>query len=251
LEAPPLLSVERLEVRPVGDAPPILCNLSLSIAPGERVAVVGRSGAGKTTLFRAINGSVRASGGRVLFRGKDISRSSGSELRELRRGIAVVAQKHDLVEALRVHQNVMAGALGRWSTAYALRYLVWPQPDALREAVEALSLVGLAHKLHAHTSTLSGGEQQRVAIARALVQAPLLMIADEPVASLDPRTADEVLALICEVTERKNIALLCSLHQIELAERYFDRIVEIRRGQAFELHSGQAESPPVALGVSP
>lgn len=246
---PPLLSIERLEVRPSPGAPPIVRNLSLTLAPGERVAVVGRSGAGKTTLFRAINGTVLASGGHVLFGGVDVSKSGGRQLRALRRRIAVIAQKHDLVEPLRVHQNVMAGALGRWSTARALRYLAWPPADALREAAHALARVDLEHKLHARTSTLSGGEQQRVAIARALVQAPDLMLADEPIASLDPRTADEVLSLICEVTERQGIALLCSLHQPELAARYFTRIVEIRHGEAFECHGADVEEPVIAVGA--
>ena len=231
---PPLLSVEQIEVGPQAGGPAILRGLSLAVARGERVAIVGRSGAGKTTLFRAINGAMAARRGRVLFGGEDVGRCRGAALRRLRSRIAVIMQKHDLVEPLRVHQNVMAGALGRWSTAYALRYLAWPPASALSDAEQALEQVGLAHKLHAHTGSLSGGEQQRVAIARALVQAPELILADEPVASLDPHTAEQVLTLLCELAERRQVALVCSLHQPELARRYFARVVEIRQGQAFE-----------------
>jgi phosphonate transport system ATP-binding protein len=231
---PPLLSIERIEVVPPAGGPAILRGLSLAVDRGERVAIVGRSGAGKTTLFRAISGAVSASAGRTLFGGEDVGRCRGRALRRLRCRIAVIAQKHDLVEPLRVHQNVMAGALGRWSTWYALRYLVWPPAVRLREAEAALESVGLAHKLRARTSSLSGGEQQRVAIARTLVQAPEMILADEPVASLDPRTAEDVLTLLCAIAERQGVALVCSLHQPELAARYFDRIVEIRHGQAFE-----------------
>jgi phosphonate transport system ATP-binding protein len=231
---PALLTIDRIDVRPSGGGATILRGLSLTVDAGERVAIVGRSGAGKTTLFRTINGTVPTSGGRIVFGGQDVGRCAGPELRRLRRRIAVIAQKHDLVDPLRVHQNVMAGALGRWSTLHALRYLAWPPAATLREAEEALALVGLADKLRARTASLSGGEQQRVAIARALVQAPELILADEPVASLDPHTADDVLTLLCSLAARQGLALVCSLHQPELAARHFDRVVEIRNGQAFE-----------------
>ncbi len=149
-----------------------------------------------------------------------------------------MTQKHDLVDPLRVDKNVMAGALGRWSTARALRFLFWSRPDELKEAEAALASVGLAHKLREPTSALSGGEQQRVAIARALVQAPRLLLADEPVASLDPRTAVEVLELLTGLTKARGMALICSLHQPELAARFFDRIVEVRDGVLVEQPRG-------------
>jgi phosphonate transport system ATP-binding protein len=115
-----------------------------------------------------------------------------------------------------------------------LRYLAWPNRAELAEAETALAAVGLAHKLRAPSKSLSGGEPQRVAIARALVQAPDLILADEPVASLDPRTAADVLRLLCDLAEKRNVALLCSLHQPELAMRFFDRVVEIAHGNASE-----------------
>ena len=227
------------EVRAAETGQTLLRGTSFRVEPGECVAVLGPSGAGKTTLFRAINGTVAASGGVLRFAGEDVTRCTGAALRRLRRRIAVIAQKHDLVEALRVHQNVTAGALGGWSAARAIRYLAWPTKAELATAEAALANVNLAHKLHARTRTLSGGEQQRVAIARALVQAPALIIADEPVASLDPRTAEEVLALLCGLAERHGVALLCSLHQPELAARFFPRVIEVRK-------SGAAPSVAVA-----
>jgi phosphonate transport system ATP-binding protein len=229
---PPLLEVENLEVRAAETGQPLLRGTSFRVEPGECVAVLGPSGAGKTTLFRAINGTVPVSGGVLRFAGEDVTRCTGAALRHLRRRIAVIAQKHDLVDALRVHQNVTAGALGGWSAARAIRYLIWPTKPELATAEAALANVSLAHKLHARTRTLSGGEQQRVAIARALVQAPALIIADEPVASLDPRTAEEVLALLCGLAEQHGVALLCSLHQPELASRFFRRVIEVRKSGA-------------------
>jgi phosphonate transport system ATP-binding protein len=139
-----------------------------------------------------------------------------------------------------VYQNVMAGALGRWSSAHALRFLLWPKTCELEEAREALESVSLASKLRARTTELSGGEQQRVDIARALVQHPLVILADEPVASLDPDTAEQVLELLCNLARSRGITLLCSLHQPELARRYFDRLLRIEAGQAVPV------APPAA-----
>ena len=213
-----------------------ISGVTLTVEAGERVALVGPSGAGKTTLLRTLNGRLRPRAGCVVFEGTDLATLKGRELRRARAHIGLVTQKHDLVDALRVDKNVMAGALGRWSTVRALRFLFWSRPEELREAEAALHSVGLAAKLKAPTSTLSGGQQQRVAIARALVQAPRLLLADEPVASLDPRTAVEVLELLTGLTKARGMALICSLHQPELAARFFDRVVEVRGGRLVEDH---------------
>jgi phosphonate transport system ATP-binding protein len=130
-----------------------------------------------------------------------------------------------------VHQNVMAGALGRWTTVRALRFLLRPKPAELDEARRALSRVGLEHKLRSRTSDLSGGEHQRVAIARALVQHPLVLLADEPVASLDPILSGQILSLLCSLARETGFALLCSLHQPEFAYEYFDRVIRIEAGK--------------------
>ncbi len=209
----------------------VLNGVSCAVRRGERVAVLGASGAGKTTLFRAINGFAAADEGSILVDGVDVTKLRRVALRELRSRIAVISQRHDLVDNLSVHQNVMAGALGRWSSLHALRFLIWPSREELETARAALSRVGLQHKLRSRTSALSGGEHQRVAIARALVQQPILMLADEPVASLDPALSQQILELLCRLAEENNVTLLCSLHQPHLAEHYFERIIEMRAGE--------------------
>jgi phosphonate transport system ATP-binding protein len=157
----------------------------------------------------------------------------------LRSQVALVFQSHDLVDRLRVYQNVMAGALGRWSSWRALRFLIWPRKEELAEAERALERVGIAHKLRVRTSDISGGEHQRVAIARALVQQPMLLMADEPVASLDPDLSHQILSLLCRLADENGFALLCSLHQQHFAYEYFDRVIRIERGKV------QREDVPV------
>jgi phosphonate transport system ATP-binding protein len=225
-----LLTLERVSVAPPGGGP-LLTGVDVELAAGERVALVGPSGAGKTTLLRTIAGQVAPAAGQVRLGGESLAALGGAALRRARSRIALVAQKHDLVDTLPVHANVMAGALGRWSNLRALRYLVRATSAELDEAQTALAAVGLPEKLRAATAQLSGGEQQRVAIARALVQAPLVLLADEPVASLDPRTAREVLELLTGLAEARGMALVCSLHQPDLAARYFDRVLELKDGR--------------------
>ena len=248
----PLLQVEHLRVQPPGAERPILEDVSTVIRAGERVALVGPSGAGKTTLLRALNGSVRALSGRILFNGIQLDDRSSRTLRQVRRGMAVIPQKHDLVENLKVYHNVMAGALGRWSNAHALRFLFWQTASELDEARHALDRVEMADKLHDSAGKLSGGQQQRVAIARALVQKPLLILADEPVASLDPRMARQVLELLCKLAEDDGVALLCTLHQPELAREYFPRTLEMRDGKLTTDSAGQAPVAPTrSAGETP
>jgi phosphonate transport system ATP-binding protein len=227
-----MLNVSKVSVRYTREGPAVLGHLDLAARAGECVALVGPSGSGKTTLLRSINSMVAIESGEVWVGDVRVSTARGRALREIRSRIAFIAQKHDLVDRLKVYQNVMAGALGRWSTAHALRFLAWPKAAELDEARDALDSVSLAHKLRNRTTELSGGEQQRVAIARALVQRPLVILADEPVASLDPDTAAQVLELLCNLARGRGITLLCSLHQPELARRYFDRMLRIESGRA-------------------
>jgi phosphonate transport system ATP-binding protein len=226
--------LREVDAAPPGLATPVLSKVTLAVAPGECVALVGSSGAGKTTLLRTIAGLIPPLGGIVRLRGEDLSQLRGRELRRARSRIGMIAQKHDLVEPLRVDKNVMAGALGRWSTARALRFLVRPTREELAEAEAALAAVGLRDKLRQRTAKLSGGEQQRVAIARALIQAPALLLADEPVASLDPQAAEGVLSLLTGLARERGMALIAALHQPELAERFCDRVVELRDGEVVE-----------------
>jgi len=220
----------------------VLRGISLSAKRAERVAILGPSGSGKTTLFRAVNGFAKAASGTIHVNGIDVGAARGRALRELRSSIGVISQRHDLVDGLSVHQNVMAGALGRWSAWRALRFLVCPLKEELDQAASALSRVGLEHKLRSRTSGLSGGEHQRVAIARSLVQRPILMLADEPVASLDPALSEHILALLCGLAEENQVTLLCSLHQPHLAQRFFSRIVELNAGEIVAERGGDGGS---------
>ncbi|MGH7340083.1 MAG: phosphonate ABC transporter ATP-binding protein, partial [Candidatus Rokuibacteriota bacterium] len=190
-------------------------NVSLVIGSGERVAFIGASGVGKTTLFRILNLTLRPSAGTLRIAGRDVSRCSRSEIRCLRRRIGMVYQQQNLVGWLRVVHNVLAGHLGRWSTTKALWSLLNPQDVA--SAAEALASVGLADKIFARTDTLSGGQQQRVAIARLLVQAPDVLLADEPVSSVDPSWAEAIVRLLVEAASRHGKTLLMNLHSVELA----------------------------------
>lgn len=226
-----MISLRDVVVRYPGAPRNALDGVSLEVASGETVALVGPSGSGKTTLLRSINGLVPIASGAVIVDGIDVATLRGRALRRLRARLAMIAQHHDLVERLRVHQNVMAGALGRWSVVHALRYLAFPLPAELEVARRALMRVGIPEKLRAGTSELSGGERQRVAIARALVQQPDAILADEPVASLDAELATQILELMCALARESGVALVCSLHQLHFAEQHFDRIVRVEYGR--------------------
>src|SRR5579883_1451171 len=241
-----MLDIREVTVSYPGRKTPVLDRLTLSIAAGERVAIVGPSGCGKTTLFRAINGFVPVQAGRILVDGVDVRAARGRALRHLRRRIAVIPQKHDLIDRLAVYQNVMAGALGRWSGLRALRFFLYPSRAELAEARAALERVAIAPELRRRTEELSGGQQQRVAIARALVQRPRLLLADEPVASLDPDLSHQILSLLSSLAASHGMALLCALHQPELAERYFDRVIDLRGGDVVVLNAAPAGSRSVA-----
>jgi phosphonate transport system ATP-binding protein len=229
------VDVERwgsVELRGVGVTYPgrvALDGLDLSIGPGERVAVIGPSGAGKTTLIRLLNATAAASTGSVRVLGTELARASPRALRAVQRRIGTITQKFDLVGELRVVHNVNAGRLGTWSLWQSVTSLLRPRDVPTVRA--ALDRVGLADRLTQRTSTLSGGEQQRVAIARVLVQRPAVVLADEPVASLDPARGAEIIALLHEVTRDTGAMLVASLHDVDLARRGFDRVLGLRRGR--------------------
>ena len=224
-DAPAPLKVHALEVR--HGARFHLGPVSFEVGVGERVALVGPSGGGKTTLLRQISGTgPRPDAGWVHV--------DGTEVRALTRrrraeAVGLLHQSHDLVEPLKVRHNVQAGLLGRWSLTTAI--LAMMGLVRAREAEAALADVGLEDRTDHRTSELSGGERQRVALARLLVQRPLLWLADEPVASLDPTLAREVLELLSTLAVHHRGALVCSLHQPELARDHFDRLIGIRRGR--------------------
>ena len=208
-----------------------LVDVDLVVRPGERVGLLGSGGAGKSTLLAVLNGSLRPDRGEVELLGACPDRLGGAARRALQARIGTVHQRLDLIEQVRVLHNVNAGRLGRMGTVTALRSLVWPVGTSDVRAV--LDQVGLGWAVHERTERLSGGERQRVAIARLLLQRPELVLADEPVSSLDPARAAEVLRLLTEVVSTGDAAaptLVVSLHQPELAREHCTRVVGLREG---------------------
>jgi phosphonate transport system ATP-binding protein len=199
------------------------------VDPGERVAVIGPSGAGKTTLVRLLNATLRPTFGRLRFGDEDITRLSGRGLRQIRRRIGTVYQQHNLVPQLRVVHNVLAGRLGRWSLAKAIWSLISPRDCDM--ALAALEQVGIAEKLYARTAYLSGGQQQRVAIARVLVQDPDVILADEPVSSVDPTLGRTIVQLLVHLAAAGKKTLVVNLHAVALALEFFPRVIGFRSGR--------------------
>lgn len=225
-------------VRVVFGGHPALDGVDLQIPAGQRVALVGPSGAGKTTLLRLCTAAVTPTAGTVQVLGRDLATVPAPALRDLRRRIGTVYQHLHLVGPLRVVHNVNGGRLGTWTTPRALVSLV--RPVDVDVARDALARVGIADKLFERTDRLSGGELQRVALARVLVQDPELLLADEPVSSLDPARAEEVMDLLAEVIGDRRRTLLVSLHDFALARRRCDRVVGVRGGRvAFDLAAAE------------
>jgi phosphonate transport system ATP-binding protein len=203
-------------------------NVSFTLNRGEFLVVLGPSGAGKSTLMRCINHLAVPTAGRILVNGREVTRKH-RELRKLRQGIGMVFQQFNLVLRLSVIMNVLAGRLSYRSAWRSLFYSFTHEDRVI--ALEALEMVGLGHKAFQRADTLSGGEQQRVGIARALAQRPSVILADEPVASLDPKIARQVLGYLKDISQRLGISVICNLHQIDFAREYAQRIIGLARGE--------------------
>jgi phosphonate transport system ATP-binding protein len=209
---------------------PAVKNMTFSVAKGEIVGVIGPSGAGKSTLLRCINRLVEPSAGHILIEGEEITGASPSKARSLRRRVGMVFQHHNLVGRLTVMQNVMHGRLGYMSTLRGVLGL-YSEEDK-RRAVEILEWTGLGEFLYHRAGELSGGQRQRVGVVRALMQNPSILLCDEPIASLDPASAQVVMELIRGVCRERGIACLVNLHQVEAAARYTDRVIGMNGGEA-------------------
>jgi phosphonate transport system ATP-binding protein len=204
-------------------------NVRFEVEPGSFVGIIGRSGAGKSTLLRLINRLIEPSGGRILFDGCDVTALRGRELREWRANAAMIFQQFNLVPRLDVLTNVLLGRISRHGTVPSLFKRFTAAERAM--AVETLERLDLAPHAFQRTDTLSGGQQQRVAIARALMQEPSMVLADEPIASLDPRNAARVMEALKTINTEDGITVLCNLHTIDAARQYSDRIVGMAHGR--------------------
>jgi phosphonate transport system ATP-binding protein len=206
-----------------------LKNINLTINPGEFVVIVGLSGAGKSTMLRSINRLIEITGGQIVIDGKSITSASGSELLRMRRDIGMIFQSFNLVKRSSVLRNVLSGRVGYHST---LRMLLGLFPkDDIDLALKALERVNILEKAYSRSDELSGGQQQRVSIARALAQEAKLILADEPVASLDPLTTRQVMDDLKRINQELGITTVVNLHFIDLAREYATRIIGLRAGE--------------------
>lgn len=227
MTVPPVVDVRDL-VKTYG--PVRACDgIDVTVSKGELLGLVGRSGSGKSTLLRHVNALERPDSGAVTVFGVDATTARGKPLRALRRRVGVVFQQFNLIGRLTVLENVLAGALGR---VRGPRYgiVTWSKADR-REAIEALDRVGLADRPYERAGSLSGGQQQRVGIARMLMQRPELVLADEPVSSLDPETAAAVMDMLFRICLEDQLTVICTLHQVELALGWTKRVVALREGK--------------------
>jgi phosphonate transport system ATP-binding protein len=214
-------------------------NVSFSCQRGELVGIIGRSGAGKSTLLRMVNRLTDPTDGHITWDGRDVSRLNGAALRQWRRRCAMIFQQFNLCPRLDVITNVLVGVVAERPLASSLMKF-FPAADRARAILE-LDALDMAHAALQRAGTLSGGQQQRVAIARAMLQEPELVLADEPVASLDPVNAEVVMDALQKICRERNVPVIVNLHSLEIARRYCTRIVAMSKGAIV------FDGPPAAL----
>ncbi len=203
-----------------------LKDVSFRIKRGEFVVILGPSGSGKTTLLRTINGLIQPTSGTVSVMGTDVNAQS---LSKIRKKTGMIFQQFNLVKNISVINNVLSGSLGsfqKWQSGF----YIFPKANRLK-ALEAIDRVGLLDKAYHRADRLSGGQQQRVGIARAIIQEPEILLADEPIASVDPMIAYNILSLLREICLEDNITVLCSLHQVDFALQFAQRIIGLAEGK--------------------
>ncbi|HUN43635.1 MAG TPA: ATP-binding cassette domain-containing protein [Acetobacteraceae bacterium] len=237
---PGMIEAEGLVMRyPTGRL--ALDGATLAVAPGELVVVLGHNGSGKSTMLRCIAGLLRPTAGMVRVAGAELTRLTGRRLANARMALGMIFQHAHLVRRRSVLANVLCGTLGRHrSVATSLGALPWSEAAFAEQCLDAVGLVSLARQ---RADTLSGGQAQRVAIARALAQRPRAVLADEPVASLDPEAAEEIMRLLRSLASDEGMPVVCVLHQPALACRYADRILGLSQGRTVFLERAESVTP--------
>ena len=205
---------------------PALRGIDLKIDKGEFVSILGPSGSGKTTLLRTINGLETSSGGEIYFDNKQVNNNNISEVQKK---TGMIFQEFNLVNNLSAINNVLTGLLNSSNKFLSLFYLFSKKQKI--EALRSLETVGLLEKSYSRSDELSGGQRQRVGIARAIIKKPLLLLADEPVASLDPKSSNLILSLLKKINQEFGMTILCNLHQVDLAKKYSDKMVGLVDGK--------------------
>lgn len=230
---------------PTGDH--ALKGIDLEVPQGQVMALIGPSGAGKSTLIRCINRLVEPTSGQVHLGDLELTGLRPGALRRARRRMGMIFQEYALVERLSVMENVLSGRLGYVSfwRSYFRRF---PQAD-IDEAFRLLERVGLDHMVDKRADELSGGQRQRVGIARALIQDPDLLLVDEPTASLDPKTSRQIMRLICELCEERQLAAIINIHDVALAQMFVQRVVGLRLGEIVYDGSPEAMTPDVLTEI--
>ncbi|MFP3854074.1 MAG: phosphonate ABC transporter ATP-binding protein [Anaerolineales bacterium] len=214
-----------------------LRDVSFSVEEGEFLVIIGLSGSGKSTLLRCINRLVEPTEGKIIWNGTDITAAPEGDLRQIRRSMGFIFQQFNLVERSDVMTNVLTGRCGYVNPLWSvINY--FPRKDRER-ARAALERVGIAEKAFDRADELSGGQKQRVGIARALMQEPKMLLADEPVASLDPVLAHSILGHLEKINQEEEITVLCSLHYLDLVQRYASRVIGLRAGEIIYEGSGK------------
>ncbi|WP_372675386.1 MULTISPECIES: phosphonate ABC transporter ATP-binding protein [Rhodobacterales] len=209
----------------------VLRGVSFDMAEGQGVVLLGANGCGKSTLMRSLNGLEKLGSGAIHIHGEQLSTARGRKLRQIRRSMGYVFQQFNLVPQLSAFQNVLLGAMGRHKMGLLSCLSLTAPVEERARALHCLERVGMADRALHRPSELSGGQQQRVAIARMLMQAPRVVVADEPIASLDPKAGREVLDLLWRIVREEGLTMLCTLHHLELAQEYADRILGMKAGR--------------------
>ncbi len=223
-----MLQIKQLLKRyPTGDL--ALQRVDMAIPKGQVVALIGPSGAGKSTLIRCVNRLVEPTSGQVILNDRELTKLNSNALRVARRRMGMIFQEYALVERLTVMENVLAGQLGY--VGFWRSFLRKFPQSSIDEAFRLLDRVGLEEMIDKRADELSGGQRQRVGIARALIQDPELLLVDEPTASLDPKTSRQIMRLICELCEERNLAAIINIHDVALAQMFVQRVIGLRLGE--------------------